>query len=81
MMNIDQIIKELMEKLIELPDLTGMARCAGFYMLYQGIQMLKQQIDAERQKNKEEILTLQAEIHDLKGQLYGRSEENGPEHE
>lgn len=80
-MTLDQIIQDLMKKIIELPDLTGMNRCAGFYMVYQGILLMKQKIAEEAEQHKNEVLVLQAEIHDLKDQLRGRSEENGPEHE
>lgn len=81
-MTIDQLIKDITEKLMELPDLTGMARCAGFYLVYRGFQTLKQQIEAENQNHTEEILALKAEIQDLKILLEGKGiKENGPEHE
>ena len=78
-MPVDQIIQDLIAKLIELPDLTGMNRCAGFFMLYQGFQLLKQQIEANQQKHKEEILILKAQIQDLEDQLKEGANRNGPE--
>ena len=78
-MAIDEIYKDLITKLMELPDLTGLNRCAGFFMVYQGLSILKQQVDEMTENHKNEVLALQAEIQDLKDQLEEKEQGNGAE--
>ena len=68
-MTSDDIIKQLIDKIMILPDQTGLAKCAGFYMLYQGADALKQVIQEEREKNETEKRALQERINELEGEL------------
>jgi hypothetical protein len=52
-----------------LPDQTGLAKCAGFYMIYQGIETLKQVLKEEREKNETEKRALQERINELESKV------------
>lgn len=68
-MTTDDIIKQIIDKLVTLPDQTGLAKCAGFYMLYQGMDTLKQVLKEEREKNETEKRALQERINELEFQV------------
>lgn len=68
-MTSEEIIKQIVEKLIALPDQTGLAKCAGFYMLYQGIETLKEVLKEEREKNETEKRALQERIKELESKV------------
>ena len=68
-MTTDEVIKQIIEKLMLLPDQTGLAKCAGFYMLYQGMETLKQALKEEREKNETEKRALQERINELESKV------------
>lgn len=68
-MTTEDIIKQIIEKLITLPDQTGLAKCAGFYMLYQGIKTLEEAIKEEREKNETEKNALRERIKELESKV------------
>lgn len=68
-MTTDDIIKQIIEKLVTLPDQTGLAKCAGFYMLYQGMETLKQALKEERENNETEKRALQERINELESKV------------
>ncbi len=68
-MTIEDIIKQITEKLITLPDQTGLAKCAGFYMLYQGIKTLEEALKEEREKNETEKNALRERIKELESKV------------
>lgn len=68
-MTSEEIIKQITEKLILLPDQTGLAKCAGFYMIYQGIETLKQVLKEERENNETEKRALQERINELESKV------------
>lgn len=68
-MTIDDILKSIMEKLITLPDQVGLARCAGFYLLYQGLETLKTRLENERNEHQTEVKALQERIRELEQQV------------
>lgn len=70
-MTVDEIIKAISEKLIILPDQTGLARCAGFYMLYQGIESLKQALEEERKNSESEKKALMDRLNELEKSVKG----------
>lgn len=68
-MTSEDIIKQITEKLILLPDQTGLAKCAGFYMIYQGIETLKEVLKEERDQSETEKRALQERINELESKV------------
>lgn len=68
-MTSEDIIKQIVEKLMLLPDQTGLAKCAGFYMLYQGIETLKEVLKEERENNETEKNALRERIKELESKV------------
>lgn len=68
-MTTDDIIKQIIDKIMILPDQTGLAKCAGFYMIYQGMETLKQVIQEEREKNETEKNALRERIKELESKV------------
>ena len=68
-MTTDEVIKQIIDKIMLLPDQTGLAKCAGFYMLYQGMETLKQVLKEEREKNETEKRALQERINELESKV------------
>ena len=65
----DDIIKQIIDKIMILPDQTGLAKCAGFYMIYQGMETLKEVLKEEREKNETEKRALQERINELESKV------------
>ena len=68
-MTSEYIIKQITEKLITLPDQTGLAKCAGFYMLYQGIETLKLVLKEEHDQSETEKNALRERIKELESKV------------
>lgn len=68
-MTTDDIIKKIIDKIMILPDQTGLAKCAGFYMIYQGMETLKEVLKEEREKNETEKRALQERINELESKV------------
>lgn len=68
-MTANDIIKQLIDKIMILPDQTGLAKCAGFYMIYQGMETLKEVLKEEREKNETEKRALQERINELESKV------------
>ena len=68
-MTSEDIIKQITEKLITLPDQTGLAKCAGFYMLYQGIETLKLVLKEEHDQSETEKNALRERIKELESKV------------
>ena len=68
-MTANDIIKQLIDKIMILPDQTGLAKCAGCYMIYQGMETLKEVLKEEREKNETEKRALQERINELESKV------------
>ena len=64
-MTTDDIFKSITDKLLTLPDQSGLAKCAGFYLVYQGVEALKTAFAEERNAHETEKRALMDRIKEL----------------
>lgn len=67
-MTTEDILKAITNKLVTLPDAVGLAKCAGFYMIYQAVETLKETIAEDKSKYETEIKALKERIKELEEQ-------------
>lgn len=67
-MTTDELISEITKKLIMLPDAVGLSKCAGFYLIYQAFEALKETIAEDKSKYETEIKALKERIKELEEQ-------------
>lgn len=72
---VEQLFSEIETKLLTLPDATGLSKCAGFYLMFQAIELLKHKYIENTNQYNDEKNALLKKITELETRLMDRKED------
>lgn len=61
-MNASQLIQEALTQLLQIPDSTGLTRCANFCQLYATLDLLKNKVQEEKTEYERRIAELEGKL-------------------